>query len=57
MAERPTHRYFNRRRAGQEAVEYAMVLGLIVPPIIITLAILGNWVGGTFALLVSLISG
>jgi len=57
MVERPTHRYFNRRRAGLEAVEYALALGLIVSTTIITLAILGNWVGGTFALVISLISG
>jgi len=57
MVERPTHRYFNRRRAGLEVVEYVLVLGIMVSAAIITLAILGNWVGGTFALVVSLISG
>ena len=55
MVERPTHRYFNRRRAGLEPVEYALALGLIVSTTIIVLAILGNWVGGTFVVLISLL--
>lgn len=46
-----------RRRAGLEAVEYAILLGLIVSVAITTLAVLGNWVAGTFNLLISLAAG
>jgi len=56
MVKWPTRRYFNRRRAGLEPVEYAMALGLIVSTTIIVLAILGNWVGGTFVVLLSLVT-
>lgn len=40
-----------------ETVEYGIILGLIVAASVGVLAILGNWVGNTFALLLSLVGG
>ena len=56
MAQRPMKRYFNRRRAGLEAVEYGVLLGLIVASAVTAIGLLGGWVFGVFNGLASVFS-
>ncbi len=44
----PTRGSFIRDQRGLETVEYAIIAGLVVAGVVLTLAAIGGWVSGVF---------